>query len=288
MEKLWLKNYPPGIPKDLPPLDKSLIQLFEEACTEFKDQTAFISFDKKISYHELKENSLHFAGYLQSQGFKKGDSLVIQLPNLLQYPISLWAAILSGLTVLNMNPLYTAREMIGPIKETKAKGIILLSSNLTALKSFIDQTDIKSVIVTDPGDLLDFPKKQIINLVFKYKNKTQKKILNSLSFLKALHLGSKKKAQIPNRDFKETFFIQYTGGTTGVSKGVCLSQKNILSNLKQCEVWMLKDPPKRKRASLGRSSILSCFCFDSEWSGFLFKWFQQSSYCKPQTDSLAH
>ena len=263
MEKIWLKNYPPNVPPNLPPLDKNITQLFEEACEKFKNQPAFISFGKSLSYKELRKQSLHLAGYLQSQGFKKGDAIVIQLPNLLQYPISLWAAILSGLNVINMNPLYTATEMLGPLQETNAKGIILLSNNLANLNSILDQTQCQSVIVTDPGDLLDAPKKHIINFVFKYKNKlfNQKKPDHSISFLQALQDGSKTKAKIQERDFKETLFIQYTGGTTGISKGACLSQKNILSNLKQCELWMLSYLEKGKERALAALPLYHIFAF---------------------------
>ena len=263
MEKVWFKNYPPGVPQDLPLLDKSLIQLFEEACIKFENQTAFISFGKKISYKELKEKSLQLAGYLQNQGLNKGDVFVIQLPNILQYPISVWAAILSGLTVVNMNPLYTAREMLGPIQESKAKGIVLLPSSAAQLKTFIDKTDLQSVIVTGPGDLLSSPKKPIINFVFKCKTKTlnSPKIKNQISFLQALKIGSKTKVKIQERDFEETLFIQYTGGTTGISKGACLSQKNILSNLKQCECWMLNHLEKGKEQALAALPLYHIFAF---------------------------
>ena len=263
MEKLWLKNYPPHVPTEIPPLDKSLIQLFENACEEFKDKPAFISFDKALSYKELKEQSLYLAGYLQSQGFKKGDRIIIQLPNLLQYPVTLWASILSGLIIVNMNPLSTATEMLLPIQETQAKGIVLLSSSFPALKSIIDKTNLQSVIVTDPGDLLDFPKKQSINFIFKYKNKVlnQKGITNSCSFLKALHLGSKIRTQIQDRDFKDILSIQYTGGTTGTFKGACLSQKNILSNFKQCEIWMLSHLEKGKEQALAALPLYHAFAF---------------------------
>ena len=263
MEKIWLKNYPPNIPQDLPPLNQNIVQLFETACEEFKTQTAFISFGKSLLYKDLKKQSLHLVSFLQSQGFKKGDVIVIQLPNLLQYPVSLWAAILSGLTVVNMNPLYTAREMLGPIQESQAKGIILLSNNLAKLTSIFDKTKLQTVIVTGPGDFLDFPKKQIINAVFKYKTKilNQKKPAKSHSFLTALQQGSKTQAQIQKRDFTETLFIQYTGGTTGTSKGACLSQKNILSNLKQCEIWMLNDLEKGKEQALAALPLYHIFAF---------------------------
>ncbi len=266
MEKLWLKNYPPGIPAELPPSDQSLIQRFERACEEFQNQTAFSSFGQNLSYKELKERSLHFAGYLQSQGFKKGDVLVIQLPNLLQYPLSLWAGILSGLTVVNMNPLSTSREMLGPIQETEAKGILLLSSQLNNLREIYGKTKLKTVIVTDPGDLLAFPKKQIINFVFKSKNLSfQKSRQNSsfkpISFLKALQKGRAFPVRVQEKALNETLFIQYTGGTTGIAKGACLSQKNILSNVRQCESWMLTYLRKGKEQALSALPLCHIFAF---------------------------
>ncbi|MCY4321721.1 MAG: AMP-binding protein [Bdellovibrionaceae bacterium] len=263
MEKIWLKNYPANVPSKLPPLTKNLIQRFEETCREFSNKSAYISFDKTLSYEELYQKSMHLASFLQAQGFKKGDVIVIQLPNLLQYPISVWASLMAGLTVVNMNPLYTAREMLKPIKETKAKGIILLSNKLTELNQILDQTALQKVLVTEPADLLDFPKKQLINLIFKYKMKTfkQKAFKQKVSFLKALKEGSKSKAQIIQRDLNEICFIQYTGGTTGVSKGACLTQRNILSNLKQCEIWMLSYLKKGDEKALSALPLYHIFAF---------------------------
>lgn len=285
MEKLWLKNYPSSVPENLPPLDKNLVQRFEESCSEFKNQTAFISFGKKISYGELREQALHLSAYLQSQGFQKGDVIAIQLPNLLQQPVSLWASLLSGLTITNLSPLYTAREMKEPLKEVQAKGIILLSNNVSKLQSFIEETQIQSVIITQPGDLLDFPKKQIINTVFKYKNKGPTKMKNSISFLEALEKGSKKEAQIQERELEETLFIQYTGGTTGISKGACLSQKNILSNIKQCELWMLTDLQKGKEQALAALPLFHIFAFVANGLVFFLNGFSNLLIPNPRDTS---
>lgn len=284
MEKIWLKNYPTGIPHELPPLDKNLIQLFEETCEEFKNQTAFISFGQKISYQELKEKALHLAGYWQSQGLKKGDTVVLQLPNILQYPISLWAAFLSGFTVVNMNPLYTAREMSGPITETNAKGIVLLSSNIPSLKTFFHQTGLQSVIVTDPGDLLSFPKKTIINFIFKIKTKNYYpvKLTGTTSFLKALHKGSKHSVQIQKRALQETFLIQYTGGTTGIPKGACLSQKNILSNIRQTQLWISDVLKRGKEQALAPLPLYHIFAFMVNGLVFFFNGFSNLLIANPR------
>ncbi|MCZ0931793.1 MAG: AMP-binding protein, partial [Oligoflexia bacterium] len=302
MEKIWLNNYPSNVPNELPPLDKDLFQRFETACKEFNSQPAFISFNKSLSYQELYQQSMRLAGFLQAQGFKKGDVIVIQLANLLQYPVSLWASVIAGLTVVNMNPLYTAREMLQPIQETKAKGIILLSNKLLDLKQIFNQTALRTVVVTEPADLLNSPKKQIINFIFKYKTKAFKPILfenlsrlipssfrrtelsrqwefpektskfkpdqfkqnllaGEISFLRALAEGSKTTARVVARGLNDTCFIQYTGGTTGASKGACLTQKNILSNLKQCEIWMLSHLKKGEEKALSALPLYHIFAF---------------------------
>ena len=160
MEKIWLKHYPTSIAPEIPSINKDIILLFLEACKEFENQPAFRSFDKALSYGELKQLSFQLATELQNQGLQKGDRIIIQLPNILQYPVSLWASLLSGLTVVNMNPLYTSREMLHQIKDSGAKAIILFPLCTKNLEEIIDQTELKTIIVTEPGDLLGFPKKK--------------------------------------------------------------------------------------------------------------------------------
>ena len=242
MEKIWLKNYSKDIPHDIPEINKSLLTLFEETCERHKHQDAFISFDTKLTYGELHKKVLIFASFLQNEiHLKEGDVIIIQSPNLLTYPISLWAALYSGLTVVNMNPLYSPREMKEQIKDSKAKAIVLFSSCVSRLEKVVTDTQLESIIITQPGDLLNFPKKQIINFVFKYiqrKTPFLHSLPYSIDFLKALHQGKNRIPKKIDRGLDETIFLQYTGGTTGTSKGVELTQRNILSNLKQCEVWI--------------------------------------------------
>ena len=171
MNKIWLKSYPAGIPPEIPPLKGDIVTLFLKACKEFENQTAFRSFGTGISYGELRDLSFSLARGLKGLGLKKGDRIVIQLPNILQYPVSLWASWLSGLTVVNMNPLYTSEEMLRQIKDSSAKALILISSCGKNLEKIKNQTDLKAVIVTNPGDLLRFPKKQGLNFVFQYMKK---------------------------------------------------------------------------------------------------------------------
>ena len=270
MQKLWLKNYPPNVPHKLAPLNKTLIEEFEQACKEFDKKPAFISFNKKLSYGELYEKSQSLARYLQAEGFKKGDVFVIQLPNLLQYPVALWGALLAGLKLVNMNPLYRAKEMLLPLKETQAKGIVLLSNKLKDLSEILDQVFLQKVIFTHPGDLLDFPKKTFFNLLWKYKHGKQTQPLKNIS-CSSLSLALKRDSSPttysppsspPFADSKDTeILIQYTGGTTGIIKGVSLTESNILSNLKQCELWMRSDLQKGKEVALAALPLGHIFSF---------------------------
>ena len=262
-EKRGMRDYPSHIPYDIPPIDKDIITLFQEACKEFEDKTAFNSFDKKISYKELNQLSFRLASFLQNQGLQKGDVIILQLPNILQYPVSLWASLISGLIVSNMNPLYTSKEMLWQIKDSGAKAIILLSSSVKNLEDVIDKTHLKTVIVTEPGDLLDFPKKQVVNIFFRRAQKKSHSSLlsGSFSFLKALSLGSEKPPEICKRPLDDGLLIQYTGGTTGVSKGALLTQKNILSNLKQCELWMTSSLKRGNERALAPLPFYHIFAF---------------------------
>ncbi len=263
MNKIWLKNYPKNIPHEIPPITKDIIDLFFEACETFKNQTAYISFDKELSYLQLKNLSFQLASYLQDKGLKKGDKIAIQLPNILQYPVSLWASIISGLTVVNINPIYTQRETLHILKDSKVKAIILLSSCAKNLEKVIEETQIKTILVTEPGDLLSFPKKQIVNFVFKHIQKKSKpyNLPNSILFPKALSFKSKHPFQIQKKQMDDILFIQYTGGTTGTPKGACLSQKNILSNLKQCELWLSSSLKKGKEYVLAPLPLYHIFAF---------------------------
>lgn len=237
MKKVWFSSYPSHVPKQLPPFNKKIIAIFRETCKEFGTNPAFISFDKKMSYLELEKWAFYLAGYLQSQGLKKGDAIILQLPNIFQYPVSFWSSVISGLTVVNMNPYYTPREMLHQIKETNAKAIILLSSCIKSLETIIKKTDLKTVIVTEFSDLLNFSKGTVNKSDTKNNQKQLISLSGYISFLSAIHLGSKQKTKIYERDFDDTLLIQYTGGTTGISKGACLSQKNILAGAKKLEIW---------------------------------------------------
>lgn len=298
MKKIWLKNYPADVTADLPELETGLIGEFEKTCQKFQDQTAFISFGSKLSYHELYQKSFKLSQFFKEKGLEPDSVFAIQLPNLLQYPVSLWAALRAGFKILNLNPLYKAGEMLAPLQETQAQGIVLLPDKLKELERIIDQTQLRIVLVTQPGDLLDqttfkaAAKKNLINLGYQYKSKTwgrqKSQIKNQYSFLSAfMNQDSKKpdfqkttkKPSIPpideagierSKNLDRTLFIQYTGGTTGVIKGACLSERNVLSNAKQCQTWMRHWLEESEQTALAALPLYHIFSFTSNGLVFFF------------------
>ena len=221
---------------------KGLIAVFRKTCKEFPKKPAFIHFNNELSFSNLENYSLKLASYFQCQGLKKGDRIILQLPNIFQYPVSFWASIISGLVIVNMNPFYTAKEMLQHIKEVKPKAIILLSNNLEKLEEIIGKTSIKIVITTNTADLLKPNTKQSHSYLLPK--------VNSVSFLSAVSIGSKDKVELRERDENDTLLIQHTGGTTGVSKGACLSHKNILLNCMQVERFFAPYVNKGKEQAL--------------------------------------
>ncbi|GAB4006069.1 long-chain-fatty-acid--CoA ligase FadD [Spirosoma migulaei] len=196
---------------------------------------------KQITFGELETLSAQFASFLQNDlGLQKGDRLAIQMPNTLQYPVAMFGALRAGLAVVNTNPLYTPREMQHQFKDSGAKAIVILSNFASNLEKIIDRTDIQHVVITQLGDLLGFPKKQIVNAVVKYVKKLVPayKLPEAISFNDALSRGRTqpfKPVAIQNTDLA---FVQYTGGTTGVSKGAMLTHRNIISNVEGQHYWM--------------------------------------------------
>lgn len=238
----WRRFYPKGVPHEInPDAYPSLGAMMEEAFRKFADRPAYACMGKQITFAELDKLSLQFASFLQNDlGLQKGDRIAIQMPNTLQYPVAMFGALRAGLAVVNTNPLYTPREMQHQFKDSGAKAIVILTNFAANLEKILDKTDIEHVVVTSLGDLLGFPKKQIVNAVVKYVKKLVPPFTlpAAISFGDALSRGSRQPFRPVDVRNTDMAFVQYTGGTTGVSKGAVLTHRNIISNVECQHVWM--------------------------------------------------
>ncbi|EKS32634.1 hypothetical protein HMPREF9696_03611 [Afipia clevelandensis ATCC 49720] len=248
MERIWLKQYPAGVPADIDVNQyPSLVELLEESFKKFADRKSFICMDKAITYRDLDEMSAALGAYLQSKGLKKGARVAIMMPNVLQNPISTAAVLRAGYTVVNVNPLYTPRELEHQLKDSGAEAILLLENFATTLEKVLPNTNVKTVIIGSMGDLLGF-KGVIVNFVVRNVKKMVPaySIPSAVSFNDALAQGRRLKLNKPALTGDDVAFLQYTGGTTGVSKGATLLHRNILANVLQNDAWLqpaLKKPP---------------------------------------------
>lgn len=237
----WLKAYPEGVPYEInPDAYPSLIKLMEEGFKRYADQPAFSNTGKELTFADIDRLSREFAAYLQSIGLKKGDRVAIQMPNLLQYPVVMYGIIRAGMVVVNTNPLYTPREMKHQFTDSGAKAIVILANFASNLEKIVAETEIKHVIVTQIGDLLGFPKKLIVNLVVKYIKKMvpSYNLPGAVAFNDALSAGASATYKNPEVKSQDLAFIQYTGGTTGVSKGAMLTHRNLISNVEANTEWL--------------------------------------------------
>jgi long-chain acyl-CoA synthetase len=241
MEKIWLNSYPKGVPPTIDPSSyESVAQIFEEACAKYKDRTAFTNMGAQLSFEDLNYLTADFASFLQNvAGLKKGDRIALQLPNILQYPVALYGALRAGLVVVNTNPLYTAREMKHQFKDSGAKAIVIFANSAHHLEQILPETDIETVVVTQIGDLLGFPKSLVVNSVLKYVKKMVPayNLPKAYSFYQALDMGAERPFQPVACGHEDTAFIQYTGGTTGVAKGADLTHRNVIANMLQVAAW---------------------------------------------------
>jgi long-chain acyl-CoA synthetase len=238
MEKIWLeKSYPPGVEFEInPDKYKSLAELFLKYTKLYKDNTAFINMGSSITYQELGQQANDFAAYLQQDlGLVKGDKFAIMIPNLLQYPVALFGALIAGLTVVNVNPLYTARELQHQLKNSGTKGILILENFAHVLENVIEKTDVEHIITTGVGDRLSKIKGTLVNFALKYVKKQVPAyhFKRSITFNDALAKGAALNFNPVEVVGTDLAFLQYTGGTTGPSKGAMLTHRNMVANLEQ-------------------------------------------------------
>ncbi|RJT17405.1 long-chain-fatty-acid--CoA ligase FadD [Buttiauxella izardii] len=237
LKKVWLNRYPADVAAEInPDRYQSLVDMFEQATARYADQPAFVNMGEVMTFRKLEERSRAFAAYLQQGlGLQKGDRVALMMPNLLQYPVALFGILRAGMVVVNVNPLYTPRELEHQLNDSGASAIVIVSNFAHTLEKVVDKTQVKHVILTRMGDQLSAAKGTLVNFVVKYVKRLVPKyhLPDAISFRSALQHGYRLqyvKPEILNADLA---FLQYTGGTTGVAKGAMLTHRNMLANLEQ-------------------------------------------------------
>jgi len=239
-DRIWLKTYPPGVPADIDVSQyASTVDMMEESFQKFADRSAFSFMGKEMSYRQIEELSRTFGVYLQGLGLAKGDRVAVMMPNVLQYPIAVAGILRAGYTLVNVNPLYTARELEHQLKDSGAKAIVILENFAATLEKCVAATPIKHIVLCAMGDQLGLLKGTLVNYVVRNVKKMvpDYKLPQAVRFNAAIAKGTSgtlKKATIKADDVA---VLQYTGGTTGVSKGAVLLQRNLVANLLQADAW---------------------------------------------------
>jgi long-chain acyl-CoA synthetase len=242
MDKFWLASYPAGVPADIDPNRyQSLVQLIDEAFAKYADRNAYVCMGKHMTYGELDQLSTALAVWLQSTGLKKGARVAIMMPNVLQYPVAIAAILRAGYTAVNVNPLYTPRELEHQLKDSGAEAIFVLENFACTLAKVIANTDVKHVVVASMGEMLGGLKGAIVNLVVRHVKKLVPpfSLPQSITFKQALSTGHGKTPAPVKVGHDDIAFLQYTGGTTGVAKGAVLTHRNLVANVLQAEEWLM-------------------------------------------------
>ncbi len=243
MEPIWLKHYPEGVPADITDQADayaSLVDMFEESCRKYGNNTAYISMGVSLSYAQTHQKAQAFAAWLQSQGVGQGDRVALMMPNLLQYPVCLFGTLMAGAVVVNTNPLYTPHELHHQLTDSGATTVVVAENFAHTLQEAMPGTDVQRVVVTSLGEMLGFPKALLTDLVVRYVKKLVPDwtIANTVRLRDALAAGARANYQRPTLTAKDLAALQYTGGTTGVAKGAMLSHGNLVANVCQAHSWV--------------------------------------------------
>ncbi len=257
MDRFWLKNYPPGVPADIDPsVYPNLVSLLEESFNKYRQDKAYVCMDKVLTFGEVDDYSKALAAWLQSRGLAKGARVAVMMPNVLQYPIAVAAVLRAGFIAVNVNPLYTARELEHQLHDSGAEAVIVLENFAATLQQAMAGTPLKHVVVASLGDLLGFPKGLIVNFVVR----TVKKMIPAWSlpghvpFNAVIAAGRSMAFARPELGPDDVAVLQYTGGTTGIAKGAMLSHHTIVANLLASEAWM--QPGLHRKPISGRPVIV--------------------------------
>ena len=240
MERIWLKSYPPGVPAEIDPSEyASLVQVFDRAVQQFAARPAFHSMGRTITYADLERLSREFGAWLQAKGLGRGARVAIMMPNCLQYPVAMFGALRAGCTVVNVNPLYTARELEHQLRDSGAEAIVILENFAAVLQQVRAKTPLKHIVITSLGEMLGL-KGVVVNLVVRRLKKMVPafELPDAIRLKAALAEGSGRRLDTPSLGHEDIAFLQYTGGTTGVSKGAILLHRNIIAALLQYRAWL--------------------------------------------------
>jgi long-chain acyl-CoA synthetase len=258
MDRIWIKNYPPGVPAEIDATQyPSVVALFEESFAKYRKDKAYACMDKTLTFGQLDEMSRALAAWLQSKGLDRGDRVAIMMPNVLQYPACVAGILRAGYVVVNVNPLYTARELEHQLKDSGAKAIIIVENFAKTLEQVRSKTQVKHVVLASMGDLLGFPKGPIVNLVVRRVKKMVPafSLPDAVKFNDVIAAGRRLKLTKPDIAHDDVAFLQYTGGTTGLSKGATLLHRNIIANVLQNEAWL--QPALTKGVQVDRMTIVT-------------------------------
>jgi len=261
MEKFWLKYYPPGVPAEVD-VDQcsSLVQLMEDGFTKYAQRNAYAYMDRLFTFAEIDRHSAAFGAWLQGRGLARGARVAIMMPNVVQYPIALAGVLRAGCVVVNVNPLYTPRELEHQLKDSGAEAIVILENFAHTLQQVIAKTSVKHVIVASLGDMLGFPKGVIVNFAVRRIKKMVPtfSLPGHVRFNDALDEGAHSKLQPVTVGPQDVAFLQYTGGTTGVSKGATLTHRNLVANVLQLEAWVQPALTDTSRGPVPEQLIYIC------------------------------
>ena len=263
-QRPWLKNYPKGVPANIDPDEyTTLVEMIDTVLEKYKKLPAFSCMSKELTYEQVDKMSKAFGAYLHSRGLEPGDKIAIMMPNLLQYPIALFGALRAGLVVVNTNPLYKQREMLHQFSDSGAKAIIIVENFASNLEKIIGDTQIKTVIITSIGELLGFPKKAVVNFVVRSLKRMVPKyeIPNAVTFTEAIRQGRKFTLKPHEGGAEDVILLQYTGGTTGVSKGAMLTNRNLVANMQQIKSIMVPFLKEKEEIALCPLPLYHIFAF---------------------------